>query len=113
MSETNLMKKCMKAVSGAGVRIFRNNVGQAWAGKHYRVNTAGNYFCDAGDVIVRKARVFHGGLCVGSGDCIGLTPVKITADMVGREIAVFTSLEIKTQKGRASKEQLRVIGWLL
>lgn len=41
----------------------------------------------------------------GCPDQIGFTTVKITPDMVGQEIAVFTAIEVKDGKGRLSKDQ--------
>lgn len=39
------------------------------------------------------------GLCVGSSDLIGYTPVVITQEMVGRCLAVFTAVECKRERG--------------
>ena len=82
--ETNILKSIMLAVSGHGSKLFRNNVGL--------------FTTDTGD----KVRT---GLCKGSHDLIGWTPVVITRQMVGTKIAVFTSIEVKTPKGRASDGQ--------
>lgn len=53
----------------------------------------------------RTGRPIQFGLAKGSADLIGLRTVTITPDMVGRQVAVFTSLEIKTPMGRATPEQ--------
>jgi hypothetical protein len=53
----------------------------------------------------RTGRPIQFGLAKGSADLIGLRTVTITPDMVGRQMAVFTSLEIKTPTGRATPEQ--------
>ncbi len=45
------------------------------------------------------------GLGVGTSDLIGWTPVTITKDMVGKQVAVFTALEGKRGRGRLTKEQ--------
>lgn len=45
------------------------------------------------------------GLCNGSSDFIGYTKTRITADMIGQDIAIFTAVEIKTSEGRLSKQQ--------
>ena len=45
------------------------------------------------------------GLCKGSADLIGWTTRTITADMVGQQVAVFTSIEVKTASGRLTPEQ--------
>lgn len=53
----------------------------------------------------RTGRPVQFGLAKGSADLIGLRTITITPDMVGRQVAVFTSLEIKTPTGRISQEQ--------
>ena len=45
------------------------------------------------------------GLCKGSSDLIGWTPVTITPEDVGKQIAVFTAIEVKTGKATTTKEQ--------
>lgn len=79
------------------VRLFRQNVGEAWAGilVSYR----------NGRVILDNARPFRAGLCVGSSDLIGLQRVLITPDMVGTTLAAFVAIEVKTQNGSVSTEQ--------
>jgi hypothetical protein len=45
------------------------------------------------------------GLQPGSSDLIGWRTVTITPDMVGQQVAVFTSIEVKTPTGRLRPEQ--------
>lgn len=45
------------------------------------------------------------GLAKGSADLIGWRTITITPDMVGRQLAVFTSIEVKTERGRVRPEQ--------
>ena len=45
------------------------------------------------------------GLARGSADLIGWRTVTITPDMVGQQVAVFTSIEVKTPTGRIRPEQ--------
>ena len=45
------------------------------------------------------------GLCKGSADLIGWTTRTITPEMVGTQVAVFTSIEVKTATGRLRPEQ--------
>ena len=47
----------------------------------------------------------HFGLQTGSGDKIGWETVEVTPDMVGKKIAIFQSIEIKTEHDRLSKVQ--------
>jgi hypothetical protein len=95
-SERAIRNLILKAVSGLGARLFRNNVGMGWAGETTHNN---------GYVIIRNPRPLNAGLVVGSSDLIGWTPVEITQDMVGTTLARFTALEIKTGRQVARPEQ--------
>ena len=53
----------------------------------------------------KEAKQRYGVGTNGASDLIGLKVVTITPDMVGREIAVFTAVEIKTPNGRVKPEQ--------
>lgn len=68
-------------------RLFRNNTG-----------------CLRND----RGRVVCFGLAKGSSDLIGWKTIKITPDMVGHTVAVFTAIEVK-DKGRPTPEQRRFI----
>lgn len=46
------------------------------------------------------------GLCLGSSDCIGYTPVVVTQEMVGTTLAVFTAVEAK-KEGRDTTDKDR------
>ena len=41
----------------------------------------------------------------GSPDIIGVTPVTVTAEMVGRTVGVAVGIEVKTDTGRQSQQQ--------
>ncbi len=112
-TESTLVKNLMLCASRLGGRLFRNNVGMAWApaggggnivrcapGQRYKSVT----ICP-GDVVVRNARPLHAGLCKGSSDLIGWTRVVVTDQMVGDTVAIFTASEAKGPHGRATKEQ--------
>ena len=89
MKEGDIQRLVMLAASGQGCMILRNNCGTL-------KNPAG---------IPIKFGVGN----PGGSDLIGITPVTITPDMVGQTVGVFTALEIKTPKGRATPEQIRFI----
>lgn len=55
---------------------------------------------------MENPRPLHAGLLKGSGDLIGFIPTIVTSDMVGKTVAVFTSIEVKTPTGRIKPEQL-------
>lgn len=82
---------------------FRHNVGQAWAGGKEFKNEKGE------TVIIGPQRVRYG-LERGAADLIGYTSTIITPEMVGQKVAIFTSIEDKSEKDRISLEQ---IIWLL
>ena len=64
------------------LRLFRNQVGQL--------------------PDPRTGRPVQFGLAKGSSDLIGFKTIKITPDMVGKEIAQFVSLDIKTERSKLS-----------
>lgn len=100
MSETNLMKRIMLRLSTiAGVVCFRNNVGLGWSGRLVHQDRL------KGTVTLADARPVKFGLAPGSGDVIGWRVVTVTTDMVGKKAALFLSVEVKTDKGRATDQQ--------
>lgn len=106
MNEKTLLSNIQVIASRMGARLFRNNVGTAWSGRVTRINKPTTVKLGAGDVVIRGARAIKFGLCVGSSDLIGWTPVTIQDDMVGKTIAVFTAVECKTGMVKTTKEQL-------
>ena len=81
--------------------LFRANVGKAWTGKK---------IASSDDIItLQEARPFTTGLPIGFPDLFGLKTVKITEDMVGKEVAMFVFLEVKRPGGRVMKAQERMI----
>ena len=91
-------------LSRGDVRLFRNNTGKFWAGEHTRLKD--------GSVLIRNTRLVECGLCVGSSDLIGWVSHTITAADVGRTVAVFAAVEVKSDAGRVSPAQatfLRVV----
>lgn len=110
----DLVQESILEGSKLGSRLFRNNVGLGWIGHpviHIKENKSVNL--KKGDVVVRNARALHAGLCEGSSDAIGLTPILITQEMVGKKIAVFTAVESKTGKGKLSKIQQDFINMVI
>lgn len=98
MTERQLLEEIHKAHPDA--RLFRNDNGEAWTGTK-SVKLSG------GRLILQSARRIRYGLQPGSADLIGWTPVVITPDMVGQTVAVFTSIEAKTENDRISDDQIK------
>ena len=96
--ETKIQRLIQLAVSAAKTIIFRNETGNFWTGKV--IHKSGN------QVTLADARMVPCGLKKGSSDLIGITPVIITEDMIGKTFGVFTAIEVKTPAGRATTEQL-------
>lgn len=101
MNERDITNPLLKAASKVGARLFRQNVGRGWVGRLVSQKD--------GTVVLANARVLHAGLCKGSSDVIGWMPVVITPDMVGRRIAVFTALEVKTPGVPTTDEQANFV----
>lgn len=83
--ETNIMNKYLLHFSGAGAMVWRNNTGK------FRSLTDPQRIVSVGQV--------------GSADIIGVQPVTITADMVGKVIGQAIAIEVKTPTGKQSQEQ--------
>lgn len=104
--ETILMKQGqVDHGSRRDVRLFRNNVGQAWQGRRLKYKPGDYHKVERGDVILSEARPVQFGLAEGSGDLIGGKVVTVTPEMVGKPLFVFLSVETKTEKGRLTTEQ--------
>lgn len=82
-------------------RLFRNTVGLAWQGKHVRL--------DNGDVLVKRAVAVRVGLATGSSDLVGWAAYTIAPEDVGHRVAVFLSVEAKSDRGGLRDEQRK---WL-
>lgn len=85
MTETSLLRTVLQHATSLKARWFRNNVG--------RLRDA-------------RGKYVTYGLCVGSSDIIGWTPVVVTPAMVGRTVAVFTALECKVGARTTTVEQV-------
>lgn len=79
--------------------VFRNDNGCAFVGELFK-NSKGELF-------LRHPKRITYGLMKGSGDHIGWTTIKITDEMVGQKLAIFTSIEDKTVNDKLSVDQRR------
>ncbi len=84
MTEQQIQQHIRLALSRGPVRLYRNNTGT---------------------LRDQHGRPVQFGLAVGSADLIGWTTRTITPDMVGQQVAVFTSIEVKSATGRLRPEQ--------
>jgi hypothetical protein len=96
-NERDILNPLLKAATLKGARLFRQNTGVGWVGRILRQ--------EPGLITLSNPRALHAGLCKGSSDVIGWQPVTITADMVGRQLAVFVALELKTPGVATTTEQ--------
>ena len=113
ISEHSVMQHIRLAIGGRpDVRVFRNNVAMAWIGKALRPSKTITVTVSPGDVVIFGARPLHAGLCDGSPDLVGWRSVVITQAHVGRRIASFLGLEVKTSTGRTSPQQGVFLGVL-
>ena len=83
-SEQSIQQHIRIACSTGQTRLFRNNTGT---------------------LRDQHGRPVSFGLCKGSADLIGYRSITITPYMVGQQVAVFTSIEVKTPTGRIRPEQ--------
>jgi hypothetical protein len=99
--ERDILNPLLKAATLKGARLFRQNVGTGWVGRILRQ--------EPGLITLANPRALHAGLCKGSSDVIGWTPVLVTQDMVGKQVAVMTAVEIKTKGVTVTPEQARFV----
>lgn len=86
--------------------FFRANVGQGWTGeKVTRCDRHGTVRVAPGDIVIRAGRPFSTGLPNGFADLFGMVPTVVTEQHVGQKVARFAAIEVKTEDGRASKQQ--------
>jgi hypothetical protein len=84
VTEQQIQQHIRLTCSTGATRLFRNNTGT---------------------LRDQHGRPVSFGLCKGSADLIGWTTRTITPEMVGQQVAVFTSIEVKAASGRLRPEQ--------
>jgi hypothetical protein len=86
--------------------VFRNDNGRAVVGgEQFIAKVDGRIHIRKGQRVVLGGVPIKYGLFPGSGDMVGWSTVEVTPDMVGKRLAVFTSIEIKTENDRLSEKQ--------
>ena len=85
LNTNNLMNAIRSIATEYGARLFRNNVGRLQD---------------------RKGKYVNFGVCnPGGSDLIGWRPVTITQNMVGRKVAQFFAVEVKTGRDKLTQQQ--------
>lgn len=108
-SEQAIQNRILLACGRGGTVLFRNNTAQAWCGEARKIHRSERVTVFPGDVVIRNARPLHAGLCKGSPDLVGWESITVTPEMVGRALAVFVGLEVKSEAGRPTPEQRNFI----
>jgi hypothetical protein len=86
MNETTILQRVRLAIGCIpSVKLFRNNCGR---------------------LKDQSGRFVQFGLHPGSADLIGWKSITITPEMVGKRVAVFTSIEVKTPTGKVRDDQI-------
>lgn len=96
-TEHEIQKTIALKCSTKTVKLWRNDNGLAYQGK--TITRSGT------TAVISNCAAFKYGLGVGTPDLIGCKSVIVTPDMVGKKVAVFVGIEVKTDKGRLSWEQ--------
>lgn len=89
--------------------LFRLNTGKAWMSslgpKGVHRLRDGSLQIEAPRPVAIGYAMTSGEPVVGASDLHGWTTIEITPDMVGRKVAVYTSLESKSDTGRPTAKQ--------
>lgn len=80
--------------------FYRANVGTAWASNDITR-------LPDGSLLLRDPRPFSTGLPVGFHDVFGMVPTIVTPEMVGKTVAIFASIDAKSQIGKPREAQQR------
>lgn len=103
--ENALIKKTLLGMDPRTQRLARINSGMGWISeKTVRVVKPTMVKMYQGDLLLRKARPFHGAP-EGTPDICGFTSVTVTEDMVGKKVAIFTGLEVKATGGLRPRQK--------
>ena len=109
-AESDLLRQILRTHGARpDMRLFRNNVGQAWVGEAQRIDRPHQtVWLNPGDVVLRNARPLHAGLCPGSPDLVGWRVVQTDRGPV----AQFAGVEVKTGRQRPTKAQRQFLDTL-
>lgn len=105
--ENALIKQKLLSVNPRTQRLVRINSGMGWISSNkdtVRVSKPTTIKLYPGDLLLRKARPFHGAP-EGTPDICGFTSVLVTEDMVGKRVAIFTGVEVKATGGLRPRQR--------
>ncbi len=89
VAESIILAEIRLALSRGDVRLLRNNCGKFQ-------DIAGRW-------------ISFGVGSPGGADLLGWKTVTITPDLVGTKVAIFTAMEVKSERGRLSEDQRRFL----
>lgn len=109
-AENPTQRRIWLAMAKVRSTLFRLNTGRAWISG---LGPKGVQRLTDGSVLIKQARpvalgfgLTNGEPVKGACDLPGWTTITITPEMVGSEIAVFTSIEAKGENGKATPDQI-------
>ena len=106
MNEHDIQNQLMINISkNPNLTPFRVNVGTGWTGIPSKNRD--------GTMTLKNPRPFRTGVPKGFPDVFVLNKRKITQEDVGKEFCEFMFLEVKTEDGNLSEEQIAFINFLI
>lgn len=96
-----LTNRIREATSRLGARLFNTHVGKFWAGIPIGKTKEGH-------TILKNARIVNVGV-PGMSDLIGPTPYVVTADDLGKTLAIYTAVEVKAGDDRIRPGQMEFV----
>lgn len=106
-SERDTQSRILTEIPDANTRLWRLPVGS------YAIATTRGKPLPPGEYRLADGRtIYVGRITVGTAgmsDLIGLRSVVVTPDMVGRRLAVFSAVEVKSDRGKLTAEQFAFI----
>lgn len=97
MKEHEIQDQIRMALNFSNATMWRVNVLSGFSGYYQRHQN--------GDITISKPRFVSTGVPKGFPDLIGIKPIRITPEMVGKTVGAFFFIEVKSENGRLSQEQ--------
>lgn len=102
MTESDILKQ-IQTLSTGDVRLWRNQIGQGYQGLVVKKTLH--------TITLAQYRHINFGIPgVGGSDLIGLSSTIITPAMVGKRVAIFTAIEVKSETGKPTHMQTAFTG---